>query len=88
MWQPLMSEAVVTVFYQMLPPLHSCMMKAVSEYPTRNVPNFRMAFYLALTHPIPYNHPVAHLLTSQSRFGIADDIRGPTKCMDCLHDRL
>ena len=44
-----MSEAVVTVFEQMLPSLHSFMMKAV---------------------------------------GVADDIPGPTKCMDCLHDRL
>ena len=47
-----------------------------------------MAFYLALTHPTSYNPPVAHLLTLQSRVGVADDSRGPTKCMDCLHDGL
>ena len=47
-----------------------------------------MAFYLALKHPTSYNPPVAHLLTSQSRIGVADDILGPMKCMDCLHDGL
>ena len=47
-----------------------------------------MAFYLALTHPISYNRPSAHLLTLQSRVGVAHNIRGPTKCIDCLHDGL
>ena len=54
----------------MLLSLHSCMMKAVSEYPTRNGRQFLNGILLALTHPISYNHPVAHLLTLQSRLGL------------------
>ena len=72
----------------MLPSLHSCKMKAFQNTQFATLPNFRMAFYLALTHPTSYNPPVAHLLTSQSCVGVADDIRGPKKCMDCLHDGL
>ena len=33
-------------------------------------------------------YQVAHLLTSQSHVGVADDICRPTNCVSCLHDRL
>ena len=55
---------------------------------TRNVCQFSYSVLFSLDVLNFIKSPAAYLLTSHSRVGVADDIRGPTKCMNILEDGL